>query len=136
MTQELVIDRARWSNGGTPEVGTQLYSGSDRKMCCLGFAARQLAGAKIKDIKELSFPKDTSGLNWPQSLAPVEYRLQGSAVSETMDTDLVKKLVKANDEVCVSQRDRESAIRKLMAEGGIKVKFVGKYTRKKRPLWM
>ena len=48
---ELIIDRARWDNASvTPEDSdTWLYGRNG--MCCLGFCARQLAGAKVSDIQ-------------------------------------------------------------------------------------
>ena len=51
------IDPDRWACGGKRAIeGNSLYRKDDKRMCCLGFAARQLFRARITQIKGKAMP--------------------------------------------------------------------------------
>lgn len=117
----LIIDRARWLNADTTSDTTCLYDSATKKMCCLGFAARQLAGAKVKDIIDLSSPASCETLAWPEGLAPTDY---------IGDNGVVVQLMELNDTDAKTPKVREERIAKEFAKIGIRVKYIGKYPKK------
>lgn len=114
----LRISRKRWARGQRTE--TWLYSSADKTMCCLGFAARQLCGAKIGDIKNRGTPGAVQKVfadDLPWLISDVECWRGGD--SEESDA-----LVELNDSTDLTDRERERGIRKVFAEHGVKVVFV------------
>lgn len=117
--KEFTIDRARWLCAPTQGYeDSELYRESDRKMCCLGFYARAL-GARVKDIKHKDCPSNAKSVHW------TDWVLENGLNSLS-----TKDMIEEND-FEVSNKMRERKIRGLFAKHGVKVKFTGKYPKKK-----
>lgn len=110
----LTIDRKRWLCGEGSE-NSELYRPKDRKMCCLGFFARQICGAKVEDIKGKDGPGDTT-FEWPEWL-----------LQDRITTDKCYRLMETNDVEILTTKERESKVKKMFAKKDIKTVFVGKY---------
>ena len=126
---QLIIDRKKWYRGkGCDE--SQLYKSSG-KMCCLGFACKQLGGLKTCHI---------NGINTPQAVAD---RLDAKSRAALLDTPLsflftpyvhdvvdvvnsneCNNLMNINDNMECLDVDRESLIKKIFKQNHIKVKFI------------
>lgn len=81
-------------------------------MCCLGFAARQLFGYRVKDIKGLFDLKDPD-LSDPLKNLPLFDIL----------FDLNDDFVWINDDPDISEQEREKLLKKKFANIDIEVEF-------------
>lgn len=141
--EKLIIDRKRWLcgklgaykgkfGGFSPGETSQLYRANDRRMCCLGFAARQLYGAKVNDIIGKRDPGETNNtkIEWPKWLLAdpkcvglinsTEYVGLGNYIECNL-------LMKINDNIDLNSKEREKKVREMFAKHDIKVVFRGTY---------
>lgn len=117
---ELVIDRSRWANGKI----TQLYDADTKKMDCLGFIARQLCGARVKDISGFFTPADCLGVQWIVPLRPIN--ISDESMNLFANTFFVSDLIAYNDSNVMTTKAREKNIASHLGSIGIKAKFVGR----------
>ena len=120
--KEVTINRSKWCRGGKSASALRTESGQS---CCLGFVARAYGlktpvGSTV--LSSLTDDQDISVL--PEALRPTKSKSPFTS-GVYHDTDLHDKLVDANDEVGVKPAEREKKIKDLLAEAGIRVKFVG-----------
>lgn len=100
------ISRRRWLRG--TDKGT--LRNSHGKQCCLGFVCREY-GLKAKDIK---------GIDIPSSLSLILNPDLPEWLLESKDVNLA---VEANDDVSLSDRQREKEIRVIFARNGLRAVF-------------
>ena len=108
----LVIKRSRWLRG---ESNSYLLRPKDKKMCCLGFYARA-CGAQASDINGYCAPSEYSG--FPAWLLSDDF-FAGPACSSA-----AYKLMRANDSVNKTDKQREKIIKAEFKKRGVTVKFV------------
>lgn len=110
--EKLSIDRGRWVNGAnrTGRNPSMMLNGQGNK-CCLGFLA-SAEGLKDEELLYREYPKDCHNdiplMSW-----------------HGKSTGFVKNAVDINDTVIDSVK-RETLLRKLFREQGIKLTFRGK----------
>lgn len=116
-SKTLVINRARWARGENDGMETALLGDGNRK-CCLGFYAQQCGyTGMIRDLSDLT---EISTCNFT-----------GLTKSDGNATAVHSRLLRTNDAIRISDKERETRISKIFAEIGVKVKFVGKYPKNK-----
>jgi hypothetical protein len=116
-TKVLVIDRKRWLRGEGYEKSA-LYRSRDRKMCCLGSAARQLCGARVADIHGCAGPS----IVVKQEVADGFRRL--GLMDAGHNTGICHDLMSINDDTSMNSRDRENQLKRLFALIDVAVKFI------------
>lgn len=117
--KEFIVDRSKWLNESTRgyNVTPALLDRGSGAMCFLGFACLA-AGATKDQIEGVPEPVRVDGVDMPQLMCG----LNNSKLSlDAMDI---------NDNGIFNKRTREAKLRRLFAEHGIKVKFVGRSPRK------
>lgn len=112
----LRISRKKWARG--PRKHTALYC-SDRKMCCLGFAARQLCGAKIKDLVNKGSPSCVPGV----FRRGLDWLLGHDSIFGVGNSYEANQLISVNDSM-LTDRERERRIKEIFEANGVKVVFV------------
>jgi len=107
---EFTVDRNTWDRGR----GTSfLLNPNTEKMCCLGFYAR---ACRLKN-KEIEF----HGSPWM-----LYKKWKTFLINDDWDNSKVcKKLMKVNDDECMSADRREKQLKKIFKANGVKVKFKG-----------
>lgn len=108
--QILTISRKRWGRGRGEGY---LYASETQEMCCLGFCARQLGGAKISDIRDLATPADH-----------IESAIECLVTRRGNNSEVADKLMAINDRVDIPARKREAIIKSLFREHDVTVRFV------------
>lgn len=118
MKHKLVIERAKWLRGSgdsmmlMPAAG---YSeGSAGKMCCLGFAAIQLAGLEPRDIEGDYNPNAEMCHGTP--MEPFCHYAH--------DYDPGSIAMRVNDDVNMPEEKREEHLTRLFAQHDIEVEFI------------
>ncbi len=127
----LIIDRKRWLRGGDFSDASYLYRSEDRKMCCLGFFCRQ-SGLLIDNIRNVPEPYDildfTSSLSLEkkvrQKLKSLFEDAHETNYSDMKQNNTCDSLIYANDNIKISEPEREKRISKLFSKIGVKVKFI------------
>lgn len=106
----LTISRRRWLRGERP--GAVLYRSGDRKLCPLGFAARQFCGATIDEIRDVDDPV---------RIPEVFRRVLPWVVGDEYE---VVELMAYNDSDFYTDEQREVYIAEIFKRHGIEVRFV------------
>jgi len=127
LKMKLVIKRKTWLRGATGGSGSSCLLDDKGRMCCLGFFGRA-RGLRPKEIRNVGTP---SGVCEYDDKAVVKIFgplvvLQEYKESEgyVEDSDLADHLMTANDDEDISDKSRETKIKKLFAKIGVKVTFV------------
>lgn len=113
---KITIERKSWIRGDQGLKFTCLFR-DDGHMCCLGF----LGAACGIPLEEMLGRKTPAGLETDEL-----YKLYPIGIRK-IDPDgfsLIGRLIVANDSPQLSEEERESKVRELMAEGGVEVDFV------------
>lgn len=117
---KLTIERKRWLRKTRAIVKSDedydavLYDSKTRKMCCLGFACRQLGGAKIEEIKDFTTP-DRAGFS-------AKIIIDSNTQNKLMDINDRSYLVVRYSKI--SDAEQERLVKKEFAKFGVRVKFV------------
>ena len=107
---KLVINRGRWFRG--ERRGSRLRRESDGKMCCLGFHAIA-CGATPEQITEVAAPADFLLLQ------------RGFVYGENkLSSQIIAEAIQLNDNVSLSDQEREQRLKRTFAKAGIEVEFV------------
>jgi len=109
------IERKRWYRGRGGDGSALLRD--DGQMCCLGFyaLARGLTPDQIENVADPSEVAGDGLTRWPAwMMEDLDRRVQ-SAYTEA--------LIDVNDDPGLNERERESAIRKMFASNGVRVRF-------------
>ncbi len=115
----LVIDRKRWARGGNG--GASALLNNEGNMCCLGFLGKA-CGAPANRLLERSLPSDTkteshefgywsnlANIPWPKG---IEFKPEDDIAA-------------LNDDIILTDEERESALKPLFLKLGYRLKFVG-----------
>lgn len=113
----LRIHRPKWARGNG---SSKLQNTGTGKMCCLGFDALQLCGAKRKDIANKYTPEGTPSIRWHRWLL-TSRRHTGKRIN----SDDARELLSLNDRPG-DPEEREWGISRVFAKHGIKVVFYGR----------
>jgi hypothetical protein len=116
---KLVIDRSKWLRGEGANPSALLRS-EDGKMCCLGFYGLA-CGAKPRDIRDVSAPADLAGRVFPGWLTRVDSDDGCDSIANSPDAAM---LMNINDEIHMSDNQRERELSEIFARHGIDVEFV------------
>jgi hypothetical protein len=124
------VSRRRWLRGlpdDSPVSSCLLATapGYKGKMCCLGFACRQL-GQKAADITNVEYPQDINEEAMTQALIDsglVEKRTFTGGVTYH-GSNLTRAAATINDDPDISDRDRERQLRTLFKAHGHQIVFV------------
>lgn len=129
---KLEIDRAKWLRG---ELDSKLLRERDQKMCCLGFYSLACGLTKdnileycepnqpFENAKNLRVPTDMKGLVETET---EECELaDGSFRTDTYYsiTGISQQLMRVNDDVNLTDAQREARITQLFAEIAVEVSF-------------
>lgn len=125
--KKLIINRKRW---GTGKDGGSLL-GSNGKMCCLGFACRQV-GFKPSEIKRRAMPNSLGGQNLTtQQKNSKKWKGLGlflNPFNREQNRKITAKLAAANDSTSNMYQNnptlREQKIANLFSLLGVKVEFI------------
>jgi hypothetical protein len=116
--KKLVINRKKWLRG--PDRDSMLLDDHGR-MCCLGFAARQLCGAKPKDIRGHSSPASKPDV-FETDLAWLIKKSRGLPIQ---DSTVGNHLMSINDQSeGITDAKRERRIAAIFKKKGVRVTFV------------
>lgn len=119
---KLVIDRKRWmrTTPGDPEQTGLLFDDSTKKMCCLGFYCRSL-GLSIDKIRNVGTPEE---LCWYGD-KDVPWQMENSWLlnEKGRDSADTNKLVNINDNARITDKEKETSIKKIFAKHDVKVTF-------------
>lgn len=110
--KQFTINRKKWLRGEGSEYSSLLRT-EDGKMCCLGFLGLACGGTK-KQIESCDSPAGTYGPKWPSALLHPDTGL---------DSTTCEELMKVNDNEDLTDTERESRLKKIFKEIGIKVVF-------------
>lgn len=117
------VSKRRWLRGIPGE--SSLLLGT--KMCCLGFAARQL-GQKAKDIAGVSMPGEMAEDRMTSAMCESPFV---RAIQDTLnqrdyfvDTDFSRSAAAINDDGKITDTERMRRLRVLFKESGHKIIFV------------
>ncbi len=116
--KNLTIDRKTWGNGNNHHGGSLLDGQGFR--CCLSFYAEE-AGIKLNKMKYRGMPSSLFGVRCPPAL---ECLIDKEEDRDENDNKISKNLAKVNDSKYFSPKKRESRIKELFAQIGVKVKFI------------
>lgn len=118
----LEIDRSRWLCGTTsgPNKGSSMYD-RERKMCCLGFLAKA-QGVPVKHLQCQATPRAVSNHMDRENIP-------GQMV-DGYSTEFAGVAMSINDNALLKTQYRETRLKALFKDEGIKLKFVGKYPKK------
>lgn len=127
--KKFVVKRSKWFRG---RGNTLSRLQTDNQMCCLGFYAKE-CGLKKKNITDVVSPgeieyeiKDI----WDTFLLARISNIYDSDPDDPgltdiiIDSEIANSLMEINDDVNISDEDREYKLKELFKEQGIKVKFV------------
>jgi hypothetical protein len=107
----IVVDRRKWLRG---DGAGWLRDGRNRRMCCLGFAMRQIGHCSAKSLTNRGMPADTE-------------RLVGGLTQEKngyfIDTSFSNRAQKINDSDKITEKEREQKLKKLARKHGFAFKF-------------
>ena len=119
---KFTVSRKRWLRGEGSDASTLLRQ-KDSKMCCLGFFAMQVCGAKESDIYDLQAPSCAwRTVKWPEKVwRENDMNGERSAARESME---INGLMQINDEVNLSEIDREAMLKEDFKAFGYEVEFV------------
>lgn len=110
----LRIDRKRWCRGG--KHGESFLLNAQDAMCCLGFAC-----------KKLGVPKEALDHSTPASVDKKYSSKLGLLVNRKgRDRGDTVKAVKLNDDLDLTEEDRENKLVPVLKRLGFDVTFVGK----------
>lgn len=125
---EMTIHRPDWVCGGLEindgqgnvqfPLGEALLKNENEKLCCLGFGLRA-CGVPDGVLMNCSLPHDV-GIRLQVDIPPF-------TVDVTQDSEFAKKAAKLNDNVHITQEQREAELTKLFKAAGIELKFTGKF---------
>jgi len=117
--KQLLIDRNKWCRGKiNNNHGTALLDDGGM-MCCLGFYCKQIDGMEDKDIHEIAVPAQI-GKTLVEKLSILvddEYEEENNDFSDTA--------ININDNMSISEEDRENRLKEHFASNGIEIKFTG-----------
>ena len=125
MNKKLVITRSKWARGdSTGKYSNYLLNRSD-KMCCLGFAGKQLCDLPDERLLDSGTPAHLgnafcNGLSW--LLEEVEND-KGEPTGDIEDSLDCQHLMDTNDNGSTSDAEKEAEIIKVFAEHGVDVTF-------------
>lgn len=110
------IDRQRWARGG--QEATKLCD-IDGKMCCLGFAANQISRLTKNELLNHEVPEEV------YSKASFLTRLVESPWGDlqTKDNELAENAIGINDNMYLTESEREKLLIELFDEHDIDVTF-------------
>jgi hypothetical protein len=133
---DIIVKKKKWSRGNYPNFkcggnGGNLLNGDDNKMCCLGFACRQL-GLKPKDIMDVGMP---SGLHFgydhnkrtDEFMKKIEVLVNQRGKKDDRyyeDRSFVKKAAKLNDDPDITDEVRMTKLTALFKKNGHNITFV------------
>jgi hypothetical protein len=105
------LDPKTWDRGrGNLE---EVFLSGPNGMCCLGFAALQICGARLEDIKQRDAPVSALGVRWPT------YLLDGNWCNTVLTNDLMR----INDRVSAIDEERVKALNLAAIEHGAPIRF-------------
>lgn len=122
--KSFVVDRERWYRGKGDRHSKLLNR--NNKQCCLGFYALA-CGLSEASIKGQNTPNDVicntescsckSNIQWKTKL------IDSDIDSDKVNSQICQTLMEVNDEIELSDEERETKLTKLFKKIGIKVKF-------------
>ncbi len=121
---KVTVHESNWYRGRGGDESRLLLAGSynndshEGKMCCIGFLARACG---VEDQEMLDVPA-TDGLdNVPEGMGwMVEYGSEG----ECMSSDEANRIYAMNDRDDISDVERKSELKRLLAAHGVDMEFV------------
>lgn len=121
---EVTIDRQKWRTGGLAGgerctgTGPTMLLNEDGYMCCLGFAASQIAQFD---------PALMHGRQTPKSLNIIIPTLTSSDERGLLDTQFTGEAMWINDNPDLTTEQREESLIALFKENGIELTIQGEY---------
>jgi len=115
---KFTVERSRWRNAAHG-IGNVLLLNEDGYKCCLGFVCEQLG---VRSILNRSSPKTLE--------VPVDDFNHWDVVwgvSHWENTELSKKAILINDDVCLTDQEREAQLIELFKKHGHELIFTGEY---------
>lgn len=120
--KKLVIDRSKWARGGVN--GDAMLLNSQGNMCCLGFACLAV-GLSTHDISGHGVPEDLAySLTVDDDPGVGRIFLSEDHEDKWRDNVHVDKAVGINDNVEITDADREELLKPVLAQLGFDVEFV------------
>lgn len=123
--EEFTVDRSKWCRGNKKLDSVTERScllTKDGNMCCLGFEAKA-AGFTKKELFDKSTPLslivNDGTIEWDTALIKKQYLLN-------YNSKICEKIMTVNDNVKITDPQRESELKILFAKIGMKVKFTGR----------
>ncbi len=116
--EKFTVQRSRWLRGDGD--GMLLDPDRGNRMCCLGFAC-VAAGLTKEQISKRSLPEEA----YDEVDAPViEPLVEETVEGGVLDTSLTTRAAEINDDLGLSDHEREHGLKVLFAEHGVTVRFV------------
>lgn len=121
------INRAKWRSGDCSHGGNSAYQSGygdtalindEGFRCCLGFAACQLGKISLKSILNLSTPEEL-----PRVITPLSERTEYGV----RDTRFTTTCIEINDDQDITQKQRESKLKRKFKTKNIQLEFYGEY---------
>lgn len=127
MNKKLVITRPEWARGSRPGTDGNYLLDNEGKMCCLGFAGKQLCNLPDERLLDSGTPAHLgdafcNGLSW--LLEEVESEA-GEPTGSLEDSADCQHLMDVNDASSTSDAEKEAEIIKTFALHGVDVTFEG-----------
>ena len=120
---KLTIKRDKWLRG---RLNSALYDSDSKKMCCLGFFARE-CGLSQRAIRDIGSPSSVSFyLSLKKKPKKIFYRLlkDSSGYHTLVNNNLCRRLMKINDNRHTSDEEKEKQIKKNFKKIDVEVKFI------------
>lgn len=114
------INRNKWLRGFVGGKNSLLCN-KDNQKCCLGHAITQITKYPNKKIKDQSEPSNIFNRQSFLTIYDKECHL-------ALNNEFAEKAISINDQIPLTAKERESKLKKLFRENGIKLKFYGKTT--------
>jgi len=120
----LIINRNKWTRGGINKFDnpTTLLN-NHGCMCCLGFHALQFTKATKECIDGVSTPES---ITYKCNIGKTILLTKRTPFEKRHHTEFSKKAIVINDDRHISEKDRESRLKKLFKTKGYAIKFTGK----------
>lgn len=115
---KVIVDRRRWLRG-IGSIHSSLFDDVNKKMCCIGFAARA-CGCSIDQIRDRPSPACVA-TTYPDM---AKARLARFITAEGDNSGSTERMMEINDNTSISDEEREDRLKKWGKKLNIQFTFV------------
>lgn len=117
--RKIRINRKKWLNGSNNNGNSVLWDSCEKKGCCLGHAIHQVSGKSWESLDSLFTPEEVFQRQDVLGLT----KREGWFESSYQDSDFTERAIAINDNINISDMQREKRLIKLFRKNKIRLSF-------------